>query len=53
MPVDMPRMHVPGMALVVLRSGKVIEQGAYGIASLERWCAGAAAALGGLREALE
>ena len=31
----MTRMHVPGMALVVVRDGKVIKQGAYGVASLE------------------
>jgi CubicO group peptidase (beta-lactamase class C family) len=31
----MSRMHVPGMALVVVRDGKLIKQGAYGIASEE------------------
>jgi CubicO group peptidase (beta-lactamase class C family) len=31
----MSRMHVPGMALVVVRDGKVIKQGAYGVASEE------------------
>jgi CubicO group peptidase (beta-lactamase class C family) len=31
----MSRMHVPGMALVVVRDGKVVKQSAYGVASLE------------------
>lgn len=31
----MSRMHVPGMALVVVRNGKVIKQRSYGVASLE------------------
>jgi CubicO group peptidase (beta-lactamase class C family) len=31
----MSRMHVPGMALVVVRDGKVVKQGAYGVASEE------------------
>jgi CubicO group peptidase (beta-lactamase class C family) len=31
----MSRMHVPGMALVVVRDGKLIKQGAYGIANEE------------------
>jgi CubicO group peptidase (beta-lactamase class C family) len=31
----MSRMHVPGMALVVVRDGQVIKQGAYGVASEE------------------
>lgn len=31
----MSRMHVPGMALVVVRDGKVVKQSAYGLASLE------------------
>src|SRR5688572_10889867 len=31
----MSRMHVPGMALVVVRNGKVLKQSAYGTASLE------------------
>lgn len=31
----MSRMHVPGMALVVVRNGKVIKQSSYGVASLE------------------
>jgi CubicO group peptidase (beta-lactamase class C family) len=31
----MSRLHVPGMALVVVRDGKVVKQGVYGTASLE------------------
>jgi CubicO group peptidase (beta-lactamase class C family) len=31
----MSRMHVPGMALVVVRDGTVLKQSAYGVASLE------------------
>jgi CubicO group peptidase (beta-lactamase class C family) len=31
----MSRMHVPGMALVVVRDGEVVKQSAYGVASLE------------------
>lgn len=31
----MSRQHVPGMALLVVRDGKVVKQGAYGVSSLE------------------
>lgn len=35
LPRSWSRLHVPGMALLVVRDGKVVKQSACGVASLE------------------